>query len=86
MKDTYNRKVNNYTFKESNYHFVSFVSRLNAGPLKNWLRLEHFSNKQQTFYIVEWMSCGFTSFSIVFQSYQNVGRVILKSRVQWKSR
>ena len=31
------------------------------------------------------MTCDFTSFSTVFQSYQNDGRMLMKGRVQWKS-
>ena len=30
-----------------------------------------------------WMTCGFTSFSTVFQSYQDDGWVIMKGCVQW---
>ena len=30
-----------------------------------------------------WMTCDFTSFSIVFQSYQGDGRMIMKGSVQW---
>ena len=30
-----------------------------------------------------WMTCDFTSFSTVFQSYQNKERLIMKGRVQW---
>ena len=30
-----------------------------------------------------WMTCDFTSFSTVFQSYQANGRVIMKGCVQW---
>ena len=33
-----------------------------------------------------WMICDFTSFSTVFQSYQDVGRMIMKCRMQWKSK
>ena len=29
------------------------------------------------------MTCGFTSFSTVFQSYQDNGRVIIKGCMQW---
>ena len=32
-----------------------------------------------------WMICDFTSFSTGFQSYQDDGRLILKSCVQWSS-
>ena len=32
-----------------------------------------------------WMTCDFTSFSTVFQSYQDDGRLIMKSCVQWSS-
>ena len=31
-----------------------------------------------------WMTCDFTSFSTVFQSYQDDGRMIMKGCVQWK--
>ena len=30
-----------------------------------------------------WMICNFTSFSTVFQSYQDDGRMIMKGSVQW---
>ena len=30
-----------------------------------------------------WMTCDFTSFSTVFQSYQDNGRMIMKDCVQW---
>ena len=30
-----------------------------------------------------WMICDFTSFSTVFQSYQDDGRMIMKGCVQW---
>ena len=30
-----------------------------------------------------WMTCEFTSFSTVFQSYQDDGRMIMKGCVQW---
>ena len=30
-----------------------------------------------------WMICDFTSFSTVFKSYQNDGRLIMKGCVQW---
>ena len=30
-----------------------------------------------------WMPCDFTSFSTVFQSYQDDGRMIMKGSVQW---
>ena len=30
-----------------------------------------------------WMTCDFTSFSTVFQSYQDDGRMIMKGCVQW---
>ena len=32
-----------------------------------------------------WMTCDFTSFSTVFQSYQGDGRLIMKGCVQWNS-
>ena len=32
-----------------------------------------------------WMTCDFTSFSTVFQSYQDDGRLIMKGCVQWNS-
>ena len=32
-----------------------------------------------------WMTCNFTSFSTVFQSYQEDGRLIMKNCVQWSS-
>ena len=32
-----------------------------------------------------WMNCDFTSFSTVFQSYQDDGRLIMKECVQWSS-
>ena len=32
-----------------------------------------------------WVTCDFTSFSTVFQSYQDNGRLIMKGRVQWSS-
>ena len=32
-----------------------------------------------------WMSCDFTSFSTVFQSYRDNGWVIMKGYVQWNS-
>ena len=32
----------------------------------------------------ECMACDFTSFSTVFQSYQDDGRLIMKGYVQWK--
>ena len=31
----------------------------------------------------EWMTCNFTSFSTVLQSYQDDGHVIIKGCVQW---
>ena len=31
----------------------------------------------------EWITCDFTSFSTVFQSYQDDGMVIMKGCVQW---
>ena len=33
-----------------------------------------------------WMTCNFTSFKRVFQSYQDDGQMIMKDCVQWKSR
>ena len=30
-----------------------------------------------------WMTCDFTSFSTVFQSYQDDGQMIMKGCVQW---
>ena len=30
-----------------------------------------------------WMTCEFTFFSTVFQSYQDVGQMIMKGCVQW---
>ena len=30
-----------------------------------------------------WMTCNFTSFLTVFQSYQDNGRVIINDRMQW---
>ena len=30
-----------------------------------------------------WMTCNFTSFSILFQSYQDDGRMIMKGCVHW---
>ena len=30
-----------------------------------------------------WMTCDFTFFSTVFQSYQDDGRMIIKCSVQW---
>ena len=35
--------------------------------------------------IGEWMTCYFTSFSIVFQSYQDDWRLIMNGCVQWNS-
>ena len=35
--------------------------------------------------IAGWMTCDFTSFSTVFQSYQDDGRLIMKGCVQWSS-
>ena len=32
-----------------------------------------------------WMTCDVTSFSTVFQSYQDEERLIMKGRVQWNS-
>ena len=32
-----------------------------------------------------WMTCDFTSFSTVFQSYQDDGQIIMKGCVQWNS-
>ena len=32
-----------------------------------------------------WMTCDFTSFSTVFQSYQDNGQMINKGSVQWNS-
>ena len=32
-----------------------------------------------------WMTCEFTSFSTVFQSYQDDGSLIMKGCVQWNS-
>ena len=32
-----------------------------------------------------WMTCDFTSFSTVFQSYQDDGQMIMKGCVQWNS-
>ena len=32
-----------------------------------------------------WMICDFTSFSTVFQSYQDDERLVMKGCVQWKS-
>ena len=32
-----------------------------------------------------WMTCNFTSFSTVFQSYQDDGRLIMKGSMQWSS-
>ena len=32
-----------------------------------------------------WMTCDFTSFSTVFQSYQDDGRLKMKGCVQWNS-
>ena len=32
-----------------------------------------------------WMACDFTSFSTVFQSYQDDGKLIMKVCVQWSS-
>ena len=32
-----------------------------------------------------WMTCDFTSFSTVFQLYQDDGRLIMKGCVQWSS-
>ena len=36
-------------------------------------------------YMDGWMTCDFTSFSTVFQSYQDGGRLIMKGCVQWNS-
>ena len=33
----------------------------------------------------DWMTCDFTSFSAVFQSYKDDGRLIMKDCVQWNS-
>ena len=33
----------------------------------------------------EWMTCNFTSFSTVFQSCQDDGRLIMKGCVEWNS-
>ena len=30
-----------------------------------------------------WMTCDFTSFSTIFQSYQDNGQMIMKGCVQW---
>ena len=30
-----------------------------------------------------WMTCDFRSYSTIFQSYQDIGRVIMKGCVQW---
>ena len=32
-----------------------------------------------------WMTCDFTSFSTVFQSYQDDERLVMKGSVQWSS-
>ena len=32
-----------------------------------------------------WMTCEFTSFSTVFRSYQDDGRLMIKGCVQWRS-
>ena len=42
--------------------------------------------QELTFAIMDgWMTCDFTSFSTVFQSYQDDGRLIMKGCVQWGS-
>ena len=52
-----------------------------------WISFNFFGHK---FYHLlyrgfKWMSCDFTSFSTVFQSYQDDWRLIMKGCVQWNS-
>ena len=42
-------------------------------------------NKDWNGWMDGWMTCDFTSFSTVFQSYQDDGRLIMKGCVQWNS-
>ena len=39
--------------------------------------------KLQKSWMDGWMTCDFTSFSTVFQSYQDDGQMIMKGCVQW---
>ena len=46
--------------------------------------LSHVAAKLFLFCMVDgWMTCDFTSFSTVFQSYQDDGQMIMKGCVQW---
>ena len=46
---------------------------------------ELYCNNHQAMGMDGWMICDFTSFSTVFQSYQDDERLIMKGCVQWSS-
>ena len=42
-----------------------------------------FGDTAPMFHMDEWMICYFTSFTTLFQSYQDDGRVIMEGCVRW---
>ena len=55
--------------------------------IEGWSLIEDLLNRSTPHYrsleMDGWMFCHFTSFSTLFQSYQEDERVIMKSYVQW---
>ena len=64
------------------YQKVIFLLTLNQFYILLWIDSKCLS----FFYLMDgWVTCGFTSFSTVFQSYQDDGKLIMKDCVQWNS-
>ena len=62
--------------KGNNFHDFQIGSLGDGAPVAQWVK---------RWLMDGWMTCEFTSFSTVFQSYQNDARLIMKGCVQWNS-
>ena len=63
-----------------------FVDKPSMAPLSSIMTTESCVVCKYMYHSMDgWMTCDFTSFSTVFQSYQGDGRLIMKGCVQWSS-
>ena len=68
------------------YPLNTFCKKENELKHSNLIRPNYFlsnSYKAASQRMDAWVTCDFTSFSTVFQSYQDDGRMIMKGCVQW---
>ena len=69
---------------ESHLDIISYKNFKTAIMIMNreYLELRNI-RKDYLMKVDEWMTCDFTSFSTVFQSYQDDRRMVMKGCVQW---